>query len=196
MSVGSVEPLKKLYREFGSEVEFLDVLIRQAHPGPDVEPYRTFDDKLEDGLRYVEEEGIPWTVLVDDLEGTVHRMYGQLSDPTYVIDRDGRVAFYDIWTHGGTLRLVLRELLDQAGRGVVKDGVSKKPQLIPVLRHGWRGLRRGLPTSLIDLEKAGPGLGVSTFLGYHAGKLLALGLLVAAVKYRKSASPRRRKRAA
>ena len=73
-------------------MRFIDVVIRQAHPGPEVPAYDTFEQKLHDAERYRREEAIPWPVLVDDLEGTVHQAYGGLADPTYLIDRDGRVV--------------------------------------------------------------------------------------------------------
>ena len=98
MTVGSVEPMKQLYARWSDQVYFIDVLIRQAHPGPGAGPYRSFEEKLQDAERYQREEGIPWVILVDDLEGTVHRTYGGLADPTYLIDRDGRVAYYNLWT--------------------------------------------------------------------------------------------------
>ncbi|MDQ3043585.1 MAG: hypothetical protein M3R06_00330 [Chloroflexota bacterium] len=75
-------------------MRFLDVVIRQAHPGPKVLPYQTFDEKAADARRYQEQEGIPWRVLVDDLEGTVHQVYSGLADPTYLIDAEGRVAYF------------------------------------------------------------------------------------------------------
>ena len=49
--------------------------------------------KLVDTRRYELEERIPYPVLADDLEGTVHLMYGGLTDPTYIIGVDGRVSF-------------------------------------------------------------------------------------------------------
>ena len=86
-------------------MHFVDVLIRQAHPDPGVRPYRTFDEKLRDAQRYKQDEGIPWPVLVDDLEGTVHQVYGGLTDPTYLIDADGRVAYYTMWTHAPNISM-------------------------------------------------------------------------------------------
>ena len=68
------------------------MLVRQAHPGPRVPPYRSLEQKLQDAHSYQRDEGIPWPVLVDDLAGTVHQVYGRLADPTYLIDADGRVA--------------------------------------------------------------------------------------------------------
>ena len=61
-------------------------MVRQAHPGPEFPPYERFEQKARDARTYREEDGIPWPVLVDGLEGTVHRAYGGLSDPTYLID--------------------------------------------------------------------------------------------------------------
>lgn len=151
----------------------MDVVIRQAHPGPDVPPYESPEEKLWDAERYQREEGIPYTVLVDDLRGTTHLAYGGMADPTYLLDSDGRVAFYNLWSHAPTLHLALEELFRQGGRGVVRGGVDRTPHLLPAMTEGWRGLRRGLPQSLIDLELASPGAGAMTWLGYQLRPLLA-----------------------
>src|SRR3954454_1887065 len=111
--------MRKLQQFWGQEVTFFDILIRQAHPGPGVRPYRTFADKMADARRYKKDEAIEYTVLADDLEGTTHRHYGGMADPTYVIDADGRVAFYNIWTHVPTLHRALHELTERRNRGVV-----------------------------------------------------------------------------
>lgn len=151
----------------------MEVFIRQAHPGPGVRAYHTFGEKLEDARRYGREENIPWIVAVDDLEGTVHRMYGGLADPTYLIDVDGRVAFYDMWTHAPTLHEAIEALLERGGRGVVRGGIDHVPHMLPALTAGWKGLRRGLPQSFVDLEIASPGAATLTWLGYQARPILA-----------------------
>jgi len=142
----------------------VDVLIRQAHPGPDAPPYDSLAEKLRDAERYRHEEGIPWPVLVDDLDGTVHQAYGGLADPSYLIDVDGRVAFYELWTHAPTLHRAIRELLARGGRGVVLGGIDRRPHLLPALTAGWRALERGLPQSYLDLETASPGAATVTWL--------------------------------
>jgi hypothetical protein len=157
--------MKQLYARWGDAVHFVDVVIRQAHPGPGAPPYQRFTQKLADAQRYQREEGIPWLVLVDDLEGTVHQAYGGLADPTYLIDREGRVAFYNLWTHGPALHAAIEALLAQEGRGVVRGGIYRTPQLLPAVTEGWRGIERGLPQSYVDLELAAPGAGAATWLG-------------------------------
>lgn len=165
--------MKKLHALVGDQVHVVDVLVRQAHPGPGEPPYQNFDQKLEDAQRYQREEQLPWPVLVDDLAGMVHQVYGGLADPTYLIDTDGRVAFYNMWTHVPRLYAAIQALLKQDGRGVVNEGIDHVPHLLPSMTDGWKGPRRGLPQSLIDIETAGPGTGIGPWLGYQIRLLLA-----------------------
>ncbi len=165
--------MKKLHSLGGDHVQFVDVLIRQAHPGTDVPPYESFEQKMHDAQRYKQDDGIPWPVLVDDLQGTVHQVYGGLADPTYLIDVDGRVAYHDMWTHAPTLYEAIEALVRQGGRGVAKDGIDHVMHMLPAMTDGWRGLRRGLPQSLIEIETAGPGTGVGPWLGYQIRPVLA-----------------------
>ncbi len=154
-------------------MQFVEVIVRQAHPGDQDPHYTSLEQKMQDAREYRRQESLPWTVLVDDLEGTTHQVYGGLSDPAYLIDADGRVAFYHIWTHAPTIHTTIEQLLGQGGRGVVEGGVDKQPHLLPAIADGWRGLRRGLPQSLIDMDLALPGSGIGTFLGYQLRSVLA-----------------------
>ncbi|MBA3357033.1 MAG: hypothetical protein H0U18_14060 [Pyrinomonadaceae bacterium] len=135
--------------------------------------YQNFEQKMQDAERYQREDGIAWTVLVDDLEGTTHQVYGGLADPTYLIGTDGRVAFYNMWTHAPTLHEALEELQKQGWRGEVKGGVHQMPHLLPSMTDGWKGLRRGWPQSFIDLETSAPGMASGPWLGYQLRPLLA-----------------------
>lgn len=173
MTIGSVEPLKRLHERWRNHVHFVDVLIRQAHPGPGVRPYTTFDDKMQDAQRYKEDESVPWPVLVDSLEGAVHQVYGGLADPTYLIDADGRVAYYYMWTHAPNLNEAIAALRKQRDRGVVNGGIDHVVHMLPSITDGWRGIRRGFPRSYLDLELAVPGLGASLWLGHRFRPLLA-----------------------
>ena len=128
---------------------------------------------MRDGERYKQEDGIPHPVLVDDLQGTTHQVYGGLADPTYLIDTDGRVAFYNMWTHAPTLHEAIEELMNQGGRGIVKGGTERAPHLLASMTDGWKGLRRGLPQSFIDLETSMPGAASGPWLGYRLRPLLA-----------------------
>ena len=155
-------------------MQFIDILVRQAHPGPAEPPYASFEEKMTDALAYQREEGIPWPVVVDDLEGTVHQAYGGLADPSYLIDADGRVAYYNMWTHSPVLHEAIAALFSQGGRGVVLgEGIDQTPHLLPSMTDGWKGLRRGLPQSVLDMETAAPGSAGMMWLGHQLRPLLA-----------------------
>jgi hypothetical protein len=173
VAIGSVEPLQKLHDRWGERVQFVDVFVRQAHPGPAVPAYHSFEQKLRDAEAYQRDEGIPWTVVVDDLQGTVHHEYGTLADPTYLIDRDGRVAFVNVVTSAPVLQEAIASLLEQGGQGVVRGGSDRLPHLWPTLAAGWPALRRGLPQSFADLMFAAPGSPALIWLGYQLRPLLA-----------------------
>ena len=88
ITAGSAKPLKS-FINWSYRIHFVDVVIRQAHPGPAAPPYHGFDQMVGNAWKYKHEDGIPNTVLVDDLEGTTHQVYGGLADPTYLIDSGG-----------------------------------------------------------------------------------------------------------
>jgi hypothetical protein len=134
--------LKKLHARWGGLVSFVDVLVRQAHPGPGVLPYRRFEEKVRDG-RVFQAEGIPYPVLVDDLEGTVHQVYGGLPDPTYLIDAEGRVAYYCLWTHAPTLHRAIEALFRQGGLGVVGGGIDRTPHVLAALVVRYKVCKAG-----------------------------------------------------
>ncbi|MDP9006676.1 MAG: hypothetical protein M3N15_07175 [Actinomycetota bacterium] len=157
MAIGSVEPLKRLHARWGHRVHFVDVLIRQAHPGPCEPAYASEGQKMADAERYQRTEHIPWPVVVDDVKGTVHRAYGGLANPSYLIGTDGRVSFYAPVTGAPRLHRALEELVSGGGRGVVSGGIDLVPHLLTTFTDGWRALERGRPQSTDDLSRALPG---------------------------------------
>lgn len=166
--------MTELAEQYGDRVAFLDVFIRQAHPGGAYGPYRTYEEKMASARAYKRDERISWPVLVDDLSGTVHTAYGGMSDPVYLVDAAGRVAFYGMWTSAATLNEAIDELLAQGGRGTsVAGGIDRTPHIVGSFVDGWRGVSRGGVGGLLDYELGVPGSATLTFLGEQAKPLLA-----------------------
>lgn len=153
-------------------MQFLDVLVRQAHPGEARPAYDTYEQKLADARDYQSLDSIRWPVLVDDLAATVHRMYGGMSDPVYLIDVAGRVAFYQLWAHGPTLKRALDSLIAQGGYGPVAGGIDRVPHMAAAFIEGWRTLTRGGKPAVADAQRAFPGAPALVALGYQARPLL------------------------
>jgi hypothetical protein len=165
--------LKRLHEQWGDTVEFVTIVIRQGHPGPRVPAYTSYEQKAADARAHRDDDQVPWTVLVDELDGRVHRAYGMLADPTFLIDRDGRVAFYNVITHAPTLHLAITELCELGGLGVAGQGYDRRVHALPIIAGGWPAIARGLPQSAIDLELALPGGAALPFLGYQLRGVLA-----------------------
>ena len=56
---------------------------------------------------------------------------------------------------------------------MVRGGVDHVPHMGPALTDGWRGLRRSLPQSFIDLETSAPGAASGLWLGHQLKPILA-----------------------
>ena len=155
-------------------MRFLDIAIRQAHPGGDRGPYRDDAHKLAEAREFQRLEDIPWPVLVDDLAGTVHQTYGGMADSQYLLDVDGRVVFYGMWASVPPLKIAIDDLLARGGRGApATGGLDRTPHLFASFVDGWRGLRRGGIGGVLDYELAVPGGATLTLLGELAKPVLA-----------------------
>src|SRR5581483_3171638 len=97
--------------------------------------------------RLREEEDLAVPVLLDELDGRVHRRYGGRPNPTYIIDKSGRVAFRSTWTRPGVIREALEELLEvqekrEVDHAVVGGGEDRSIPLRYGMLHTHRALER------------------------------------------------------
>ncbi len=112
-------------------------------------------------------------MLVDDYAGTAHRVYSrEMTDPVFLIDTDGRVAFYLMWAHAPTLKKTLDEFLEHGGQGVVDEGIDQRLHLFVSFVNGYHGLRRGGRRAVHEYTTGAFGAGVLTFLGSKAKPVL------------------------
>ena len=153
-------------------MEFVDVFLRQAHPGEDRPGYQTYAEKVEAARRYKREEALPWTLLVDDFAGTVHRAYSEeMADPVFLIDSEGIISFYGMWTHVPTLHGAIETLLANGGRGV-SGGLDRTPHLLASFVDGYRGPRRGGRRAVLEYDLGALGAGTMSFAGNKAKSVL------------------------
>ncbi len=161
---GGVATMRELYRLYGRQVRFVEVLIRQAHPGERHGAHLSEDQKMRDAQSYKQEEDIPWPVLADDLACTVQRAYGGLAAAAYLIDSRGRIAFCGTWGQSAALRRAIDDLLARGGSGTPAGiGTDRRPHLVGAIVAGRSGPARGGRRALFDLE-----------LGFPGGNLLML----------------------
>ena len=158
LTAASISGLRELYDDFsGEDVEFLFVYVREAHPGEELPPHRSLSDKVHAAETLREEEDLEMPILIDDLGGKVHRKYSGQPNPTFLIDRSGRVAYRQLATDPGALRDAIEELLDrQHERGVdhavVNGGQDVSMPALRAMVYAHRALERGGQKSISNFR--------------------------------------------
>ena len=160
MTAGSIRGLNRLHEEYsGEDVQFLFVYVREAHPGEDLPAHRLLDDKVEAAELFREQEGVEIPILVDKLDGRVHRQYGARPNSTYLIDKSGRVAFRAVWTRPSVVEEALEELLEhqeESGKehAVVRGGEDTSLPRRYGMLHAHRAVERGGPMAVRDFKES------------------------------------------
>lgn len=148
LTAGSIGALDELAEDYGDEVKFLFVYVREAHPGERLPAHESMADKERAAEIFRSAEEVKMPILVDDLRGSVHRKYGKLPNPTFLIDKSGRIAYRQAATRPGALEEAIDELLErQESRGVehaiVGGGEELSMPSAAMLVHSYRALQRG-----------------------------------------------------
>lgn len=105
-------PLGKLFHRFRRKgIELFLVYGVEMHPGESVPRPSTFEQRVEHALRLKKEEKVPFPILVDGLGNEVRKLYHALTNPCFVIDRDGLLVYKSSWTWAPDLEQALAELV-------------------------------------------------------------------------------------
>lgn len=158
-TAGSIGAMNELHGEYDDEdTQFLFVYTREAHPGEKLPAHRSMKDKIYAAEKFREEEDVVMPILVDELEGNIHRKYGKLPNATYIIDKSGRIAFRSLWTRPGIVEDALEQLLErQHERGVehaiVNGGQDSTMPSTYTMLHAYRALERGGRRSIHDFRR-------------------------------------------
>ncbi len=148
-TAASIGGLRSLAREFPrSEVEFLFIYVREAHPGAELPAHHSIADKARAAMLLREQEQIDFPILVDELGGEVHRKYGALPNASFIVDKSGRIAYRSMASHSSSLGAALEELLErQKERGVhhavVHGGEDSVTPSLKTFLNAYRAIERG-----------------------------------------------------
>jgi peroxiredoxin len=147
-TAAAIGGLKDLYEEFGDRVQFLFVYVREAHPGEELPAHESMHDKMQAAELLRDEENLEIPILLDELNGKVHKKYGGMPNPTFLIDRSGSVAFRSLSSRYQGLRSAIRELLEiqeerDTDHAIVNDGEDASFPPLKTIFHAQRALERG-----------------------------------------------------
>lgn len=105
-------PLGSLYRRFRRRgFEFLLIYSVEMHPGENVPRATTFDQRLSHATRLKKEEKVPFPIIVDGIGNEVRKLYHALTNPVFIVDREGIIVYKSSWTWAPDLAQALNELV-------------------------------------------------------------------------------------
>ncbi len=143
-----MEPMAEEYAP--RDVRSLFIYVREAHPGEYYPHHDSFERKLAHAREFQRQFDVQRSILVDDLEGTIHRAFGGLPNMTYILNRAHTVAFRSDWTDAITVRVALDYLL------LNQERRSAGAKLVPFYAE-LMGFRMSDPEAFdAALERNGP----------------------------------------
>ncbi len=96
-----------------NQVALFLIYSRERHPGePGYREFhhtRTDGEKMANARKLSQETDLP--VLVDGVDEKVLELYGKVPNPAFVIDSEGRLAFFSTWADASGVEAVLKRLV-------------------------------------------------------------------------------------
>jgi peroxiredoxin len=113
----------QLQKDFaGRDVAFFLLYTRESHPAENYPAHRSLEQKMACARDLQRLERVEFPIIVDHLDGRIHRAYGVWPNALFVIHKDGRLMFRSNMANHGELRQYLQDLMaaeDAAAEGKV-----------------------------------------------------------------------------
>ncbi|HEY7062769.1 MAG TPA: redoxin family protein [Chloroflexota bacterium] len=160
-----VPALNRLQGRFGSRgVRFFLVYTKESHPGERYAHHTSMEQKIgyARDLRHLEAVEVP--ILVDSLDGRVHRAYGPWPTSLFVVHRDSRLVYRSTIADPRELEGFLEELLAADALGGQPDRVPHVGYSERIIEHDadeaahYRVYERAGPKAFEDYWQAFPAL--------------------------------------
>ena len=145
MTASSDPILKEFHAKFGSIIEFITLYVREAHPGEHHDQAGVGEEKRAAARALKSRDQLPWTVAVDDPDGSVHRRLDEKPNAAYLTDWSGTIVFRSLWA--GDQRGLARAL-EAVAKGERPPEEESTRRLVP--------MARGVGTMREMTRRAGP----------------------------------------
>ena len=92
-TASAMPDLNGLEERYGDRVQFVLLQVREAHPGAEVGQPHTLRDKVQHAQLTRDVYAVGWPVLVDDIDGTLHRQLDTKPNSLHIIGADGEILY-------------------------------------------------------------------------------------------------------
>ena len=127
----SMAGVKRLHAEFGDDIPFVMVDVREAHPGVNYPQPASFDEKIRHASELRSHYKLPWVVAVDDIDGGLDRQLDGKPNAAWIINGEGQVIFRSHWAAD---ERGLRRALKAVQRGEAPPRRKSSAMVLPVAR--------------------------------------------------------------
>jgi peroxiredoxin len=112
MCAFEIPAFNQLKEEFGGKgVSFFLLYTREPHPAENYPAHSSAEQKLAYARDLKRLEDVRFPIIVDDLDGRIHRSYGTWPNALFVIHKDGRLIFRSNMANHRELRQFLEDLV-------------------------------------------------------------------------------------
>jgi alkyl hydroperoxide reductase subunit AhpC len=112
MCAFEVPAFNRMQQEFDSQgVSFFLLYTRESHPAENYPAHDSLGRKLAHAGELQRLEEVRFPILIDHLDGRIHRAYGVWPNALFVIHKDGRLIFRSNMASDRELRQFLEDLL-------------------------------------------------------------------------------------
>lgn len=124
--------MESLAREYTGKVDFYILYVREAHPAGNYPAHKNLSEKLHDAkdLKRLENVGAR-TILVDDVQGTMHTDFGARPNSVYILGKDGVILFRADWSEPEQVKEQLNRLLANDGYAATLEAVNVSNNFTP-----------------------------------------------------------------
>ncbi len=163
LSISTLSLFGELNQLHGKRVAFAFIYTREAHPGENMVQPATMAVKIEHARLLTKIHGVDWPVLVDDLDGTLHRMLDTKQNSVHILGPDGTILFRALFAGDPSAR--------KAIVAIASNLESRKSQALgrligPMKSIGYieETLRQAGPRAYADVVKAVPPMAAMAML--------------------------------
>ena len=137
--------MEDLVKKYEGKANFLFIYVREAHPGELIPEHENYEQKVAQA-KMLADRGNTRQIVVDDVNGEVHRQYGGLPNRSWIIDHTGRVAYKASWTDSVDIDTALEEavtLREKKAKGEMANEFYRETVGIRLTRPEGPGLLGG-----------------------------------------------------
>lgn len=97
MTVSSMPSVSEFHRKLGNKVNIVLVYVREAHPGEKVPQPKLLAEKIEHAAQLKAVYGTDFPIIVDGIDGELHRALDIMPNSAHLIDTKGKLLFRSLF---------------------------------------------------------------------------------------------------